>query len=215
MSKKKFEFSVLGFILGCFFFFLSFVLLHGYWLGKPFESFLSILVSIYLGACTWSLSYILKELDRFDSEVERIGYTIFKGGIVVLYFVAPIVYIWLKFFDTKNEGYGEDNNKNNHSEKLEFSHTDFITGSFLFFFISIFLHTAWLGNFFKSFLSIFVTTYLGICTWAFSYTLKECDNIINAVLEKPLGRVILLFVYIVLYFVSPVIYIWLKFFKEK
>lgn len=103
MKKKKFEFSVLGFILGCFFFFLSFVLLHGYWLGNPFESLLSILVTLYLTACTWSLAYLVKELDRFDSEVERLGYTIFKGLLVVLYFVAPFVYIKLKFFNEKDE----------------------------------------------------------------------------------------------------------------
>lgn len=205
----------MGFILGAMYFFLSFVLLHGYWLGNPFESFLSILVTIYLGACTWSLSYILKELDRFDSEVERTGYTIFKGLTVVLYFVAPVVYLYLKYFDTKNEEKGEDNKRNNQSEKLEFSRRGFIIGSFLFFLTFTFSHSAWIGNFFESLLSIIVTIYLGICTWALSHTLKELDYIIDTVLEKPLGRVILLFVYLGLYFISPLVFIRLKFFDEK
>jgi len=215
MSKKKFEFSVLGFILGCFFFFLSFVLLHGYWLGNPFESFLSILVIIYLGACTWSFSYIVKELDRFDSEVERLGQTIFKGMSVVAYFVAPFIYFYLKYFDTKNEENEEDNKRNNQSKKLEFSRMGFIIASFLFFFTIIFLHVAWIGSIFESFLSILVTIYLGICTWAFSYTLKELDHIVDLVLEKPLGRVILLFMYLVLYLISPFLFIQFKFFDKK
>lgn len=100
-------------------------------------------------------------------------------------------------------------------EKIEFSGLGFIAGCFCFFFSFIFLHTAWLGNPFESLLSILVIIYLGICTWTLSYTLKELDKIIDFVIEKPLGHVILTGVYIVLYFVSPVVFIWLKFFDKE
>lgn len=100
-------------------------------------------------------------------------------------------------------------------EKLEFSVAGFIHGCFYFFFSFVFLHASWIGNSFESPLSILVTIYLGICTWALSYTLKNLDWIIDFIIEKPLGHVILLFVYLVLYFVSPVVYIWLKFFNKE
>ncbi|MCA9767093.1 MAG: hypothetical protein KC455_11835 [Carnobacterium sp.] len=103
MSKKKTKFSVISFILGCFYFFLSFVLLHAYWIGGPFESFLSLLVTIYLGACTWAFPYIIAELDQLDSVSERLGYTIFEVLSIVLYFVAPFIYIWLEFFNEKDK----------------------------------------------------------------------------------------------------------------
>ena len=103
--EKKLEFSAMGFFLGCFFFFLSFVLLHVHWLGTPFESLLSIIVTIYLGACTWDFSYILKyllkELDKAEYNPSGPIFFFFKGLLVLLYFVAPGVYIWLKFFEEK------------------------------------------------------------------------------------------------------------------
>lgn len=213
--NKKFKFSVISFILGCFYCFLSFVLLHAYWIGEPFESFLSLLVTIYLGACTWAFPYIVKEFERFDDDVERIGFTIFEGLSVLAYFAAPFIYFYLKFFDPSNEENTEDNQRKNQREKLKLSRTGFIIGSFLFFFTVVFLHNAWIGPFFESLLSILVTIYLGICIWTFSCTLKEMDHIIDAVLEKSLGRVILLFVDFGLYLISPFVFIQLKFFDKK
>jgi hypothetical protein len=109
MGKRKLEFSFLGVILGGAFFFPFFILLHGYWIGEPFKSFSSIIVTTYLILCTAAFPYIIKELDRIDSYMERRGDTFFKGlfsfffkGLLVLiYFVAPMVYIWLKFFEKK------------------------------------------------------------------------------------------------------------------
>lgn len=215
INKKKFEFSGLGMIMSLILLVFSFSLVHGYWLGEPFESYLSILVTLYLLMCTWAFPYIIKELGRSDQEVEKMGYTIFKGINFVVYFVAPVVYLYLKYFDTKNGEKGEENKRNNQSEKFEFSRRGFIVGSFLFFFSFTFLHAAWIGNFFESLLSIIVTIYLGICIWALSYTLKELDHIIDTVLEKPLGRVILLFVYFGLYFISPLVFMRLKFLDKK
>lgn len=211
MNKKKFEFSGVSFILGCFYFFLAFVLLHGYWIGEPFESFLSLLATIYLGACTWAFPYIIAELEQLDSVVERLGYTIFEALSIVLYFFAPFVYIWLKFFNEKDEKVIFSMSK----KKFEFSGLSFIAGCFYFFFSFVVIHTAWLGNPFESLLSILVIIYLGLCTWALSYTLKEFDQLINFVVEKPLGRVLLMGLNAVLYFVSPVVYIWLKFLTKN
>lgn len=99
--EKKLEFSAMGFFLGGFFFSLSFVLLHAYWLGNPFENLLSIIVTIYLGTCTWVFSYILKyvlkELDKIKFNPSGPIFFFFKGLLVLLYFVAPAVYIWLRF----------------------------------------------------------------------------------------------------------------------
>lgn len=109
MGKRKLEFSFLGVIIGGAFFFLSFILLHGYWIGEPFKSFLSIIVTTYLVLCTAAFPYLIKEFDRIDLYMERRGNAFFKGlfsfffkGLLVLiYFVAPIVYIWLRFFEEK------------------------------------------------------------------------------------------------------------------
>lgn len=90
--------------MGCAFFFLSFVLLHDYWIGEPFESFLSIIVTTYLVICTSAFPYITKELDRIDSYMERLSWlahSVYKILFVLLYFVAPVVYIWLNFFEEK------------------------------------------------------------------------------------------------------------------
>lgn len=99
MNRRKFEFSAMGFFVGCFFFFLSFVLLHAYWIGNTFESILSILITIYLGACTWAFSYVLNELDRIiDLVMQRpLGFTISKGLYVIFYFTAPLIYLGLYF----------------------------------------------------------------------------------------------------------------------
>jgi hypothetical protein len=77
-------------ILSLFYLFLSFVLLHGYLLGESFESYLSILVTLYLLTCTWAFPYIIKELMLSDHEVERLGLTILKGMSVVFYFLLPL-----------------------------------------------------------------------------------------------------------------------------
>lgn len=216
INKKKFEFSGLGMIMSLILLVFSFALVHGYWLGEPFESYLSILVTLYLLTCTWAFPYIIKELgERFEHDVERTGFTIFQGMSVLAYFIAPFIYFYLKYFDTKNEGNEEYNKRNKQNEKNEFSRRGFIIGSFLFFITITFLHAAWIGNFFESFLSIFVTIYLGICVWTFSYTLKDLNYIIDKILDKPLGRVILLFVYLLLYLISPFVFIRLKFFGKK
>lgn len=206
-------------ILSFIFLFISFLFLHAYWLGEPFQSFLSILVTFYLLVCTWTFPYIIKEVMPSDHDVERLGQTILRGMYVVFYVVAPVIYLYLKFFETKDrvnkEEKEEKNEENNQSKKLKFSHTGFIIGSFFFFLSFVFLHVSWIGNSFESPLSILVTVYLGVCTWSLSYIYKELESIIDFVIEKPLGHVILLFVYIVIYFVSPMLYIWLKFFKDK
>lgn len=132
---------------------------------------------------------------------------------MVAYFVAPFIYFYFKYFDTKNMENREE--RNSQKEKFEFSRTGFIIGSFLFFLTFAMFQAAWPGNIFENFLSIFVTIYLGICVWALSYTLKEMDHMIDAILEKPLGRVILLFVYLVLYIISPLVFIRLKFFNKE
>lgn len=214
INKEKFEFSGLGMIMSLVLLVFSFALVHGYWLGEPFESWLSIIVTLYLLLCTWALPYIIKELvERFNGDIEKTGFTIFQGMSIVAYFIAPLIYFYLKFFDTKNKENREE--RNNQKGKFEFSRTGFIIGSFLFFLTFSMFQAAWSGNIFESFLSIFVTIYLGVCVWALSYTLKEMDHIIHAVLEKPLGRVILLFVHLILYFISPLVFIRLKFFNKK
>ncbi len=215
MNKKRFEFSSLGMIMSLILLVFSFALVHGYWLGEPFESGLSIVVTLYLLLCTWAFPYILKELDRFGHDMEKVGFTIFQGMSIVAYFVAPIIYFYLKYFDTKNKEKRGNNKKNSQKKKFEFLRTGFIVGSFLFFLTFAMFQAAWPGPIFENFLSIFVTVYLGVCVWALSYTLKEMAPIIDAILEKPLGRVILLFVYLVLYIISPLVFIQLKFFDKK
>lgn len=207
IRKKEFKFSGLGFILGAFYFFLSASLLHIYWLGNPFESLLSVLVIIYLGVCTWAYSYIFKEMERFDSEIEKLGYTIFKGLTVVLYLVAPMIYIYLKYFDVE-ESVAEEQKKQ--SQKLEFSRLGFIIASFYFFFSFIIIHTAWIGNSFESLLSYTAAIYLSVCTWAFSYIHTEIDPIFDTLREKFLGSVLIIFIRPLFYLLAPVIFVYLK-----
>lgn len=215
INKKKFEFSGLGMIMGLIYLVIFFALFHGYFLGPPFESFISILVTFYLIICTWAFPYIIKEVNRFDDdEIIRIGQTIFKGLSVIGYIFAPLVYLYLKHFDEENESSEEYFARDDQKKKLEFSRMGFIIGCFYFFFTFVFLHAAWIGNSFESLLSILVFIYLSACTWAFSYTQKELNPIIDAVLEKPLGHVLLIFVRLVLYFVSPVVFLRLKFFNQ-
>ncbi|GEK90773.1 hypothetical protein [Alkalibacterium kapii] len=97
--RNKLEFSVLAFIVGCFYFFLAFVLLHGYWLGDPFGSGASILVIVYLSSCLWAFSYLSKNLDKVTESVSKkpFGHTLYKGLSVILYFTAPLLLIWLMF----------------------------------------------------------------------------------------------------------------------
>lgn len=100
MNKDKFEFSPLGFFIGCFFFILSFVLLHEYWIGAPFESALSVLTTIYLGSGIWTFANLLNALDEIDDFFTRkpLGFSIMKGVYIIFYFISPITYIGLKFF---------------------------------------------------------------------------------------------------------------------
>jgi hypothetical protein len=212
INKKKFEFSGMGMFISLIYLVMSFVLFHGYLLGEPFESFMSILVTIYLITCTWAFPYIIKEVERFDDKIERIGYTIFKGLSVIAYIFAPFIYLYLKYFDEESE---EDSEKENQSKKIEFSRLGFIISCFYFFFIFVILHTAWLGNSFESLLSIFVFIYLSACTWAFSYTYKALDAIIENILKSPLGYILLMVVQLVLYLFSPIIFIRFKYFDKE
>ena len=218
-KKKEFEFSGIGMILSLIFLFISFLLLHAYWLGEPFQSFLSILVTFYLLVCTWAFPYIIKEVIPSDHDMERLGQTILRGMYVVFYVVAPVIYLYLKFFDTKDrlnkEEKKEKNEENNQSKKLKFSQRGFIIGIFLFFVTFTISHSGWIGPPLQSLLSIIVTVCLGICTWALSYTLNDLDYIIDNVLEKPLGHVLLIAVHPVLYFISPLVFIRLKFFDKN
>lgn len=90
-------------IMSLIFLFISFILLHGYLLGDPFESYLSILVTLYLLACAWAFPYILKEMNHIIESVIKspISFILAKGMYVIFYFLAPIVFIKLKFFDNK------------------------------------------------------------------------------------------------------------------
>lgn len=103
MGKRKLEFSFLGVIMGGAFFFLSFVLLHDYWIGKPFENFLSIVVTTYLVICTAVFPYIIKEMGHIIETVIKtpLGFLFTKGMYVFFYFVAPFLYLYFKFFDKK------------------------------------------------------------------------------------------------------------------
>lgn len=210
INKKDFEFSGIAFILGSFFFFLFFAVAHAYWLGQPFEGPVSILVTIYLALCTWAFSYIFKALDWLDDFVERVG-TFFRGLWVALYLVAPLIYIYLRFYKSENDKKVENSERDKPNKKIKFSRTGFVIGCFYFFIIFVYLHAAWIGNSFESLLSIVVTIYLGACTWALSYIQKELEPIIDTFLEKPLGRVQLIFVRLVLYLIAPAIFIRLKF----
>lgn len=146
-------------------------------------------------------------MDRFNSELEKIGYTIFQGLTVILYLVAPIVYIYLKFFDLEDSVTEEQKKQ---SQNLEFSRLGFIIGSFYFFFSFIMVHAAWIGNSFESLLSYLVAIYLSACTWAFSYIHDEIDPILDTVREKPLGRVWMIFIRPLFYLIAPVIFVRLK-----
>ena len=64
MNKKEFEFSGLGMIMSLFYLVLVFGAVHVYWLGEPFKSWLSILISIYILICTWAFPYIIKKLEQ-------------------------------------------------------------------------------------------------------------------------------------------------------
>lgn len=209
INKRKFEFSGLGMVMSLVFLIFYFALVHGYWLGKPFDSWLSILFTFYLLICTWAFPYIIKEIMPSDHNVERLGQTILRGLYVVAYIVAPVIYFYLKFFDTK---YRVNKEEKNHSKKLKFSQRGFIIGIFLFFITFSFSHSTGIGSPFQSLSSIILTIYLGICVWTLSYTLNDLDYIIDSIIEIPLGRVLLIFVHPLLYFISPFIFIRLKFF---
>jgi len=107
INKKEFEFSSIHFILGCLFFFLIFSALHVYWLGEPFETFLSILITLYLGVCTWAYSYIHggptgegkggRKIDVWARKARMF----YKAFWVIIYIIAPFLYLYFKFFDNK------------------------------------------------------------------------------------------------------------------
>jgi hypothetical protein len=201
-------------MLGILYFFLFFAVAHVYWLGELFESILSILVTIYLALCTWAFSYIFNSLDWLDEFIKRNG-TFYQALWVVLYLVAPFIYVYLRFYKTKNVQKVGETERDNENKKFKFSRTGFFTGCFYFFLIIVYLHAAWLGNLFESLLSIIVFVYLSICIWALSYIQKELEPIIDTFLEKPLGQFQLLFVRFVLYLIAPAIFIRLKFFDRE
>lgn len=201
-------------VLSMIFLFLAFIFLHAFWLGQPFESLLSILVSVYLLLSSMAFPFVFKEVMPSDQEVERLGLSILKGLYVVYYFAAPVIYLYFLFFGRKRRIHQEKLEKNNHNKMLIFSHIGFIIGSFMFLFVFIFSHSAWIGNSFQSLLSIIVTIYLGLCTWAFSYILNDLNHVVERVLEKPFGHVLLLFIYFGMYIISPFIFIQIKFFID-
>ncbi len=190
----------------------SFALVHGYWLGEPFQSWLSIFVTIYFLVCTWAFPYIFKGLiERSEYDMKRTGFTLFRGMMIMPYFVAPFIYVYLKYFDTKNE----ENKRKTQGKQSDFSLRGFIIASFLFLLMLPLLHIEWIGPFFESVISIIVSVYLGICVWTFSTTLNELEPTIDFFLEKRFSRIMLPFLYILLYVLSPLVYIGLKFLDKK
>lgn len=90
-------------IMSIFYLSISFILLHAYVIGEPFESFLSILVTFYLLACAWALPYIIREMDEIIEAAHKspLGFLLWNGIYVIFYFLAPFIYLYLKFFSEK------------------------------------------------------------------------------------------------------------------
>lgn len=88
--------------------------------------------------------------------------------------------------------------------------------SLFYLFISfILLHAYVIEDPFESILSILVTFYLLACAWALPYILNEMGEIIESVIKSPISFLLTQGMYVVFYFISPFIYIYLKYFSKK
>lgn len=87
-------------VMSLFYLFISFILLHAYVIGEPFESILSILITFYLLACAWALPYILNEMGKVIEAALKspVGFLLWNGIYIIFYFTAPFIYLNLKFF---------------------------------------------------------------------------------------------------------------------
>jgi len=99
INKKEFEFSGLGMILSLFYLVLLFGALHIYWLGEPFESWLSIFMTLYLLICTWAFPYIVKEVgEQIEAALKGpLGFLLWSGIYIFYYLISPFLYLYFKF----------------------------------------------------------------------------------------------------------------------
>jgi len=92
-------------IMSLFYLVLVFGAVHIYWLGEPFESWLSILISIYILICTWAFPYILKEAEQQIEIILRgpLGFLLWNVIYLFYYSISPFLYMYYKFSDTNEE----------------------------------------------------------------------------------------------------------------
>lgn len=92
-------------IMSLFFLVMVWGAVHAYWLGEPFKSWLSILISIYLLICTWAFPYILKKLEQRIENLLKSGFGFLLWNFFYLfyYLISPFLYAYYRFYDSKGE----------------------------------------------------------------------------------------------------------------
>lgn len=103
------------------------------------------------------------------------------------------------------------------AKKPEFPFLYVILSYFYLFLSFVLLHEYVIGDPFKSIQSFLVTGYLVACTWAFSHTAEVMNNMIESYREKIgcLTYSVSKGLSVLFYFVTPVVYIYLKFLQKN
>jgi hypothetical protein len=101
VDKNEVDFPWLWWLLSFILLVIFFVVLHLYWIGPPFESFLSFIVTIYLLVCAWAFPNIRKELGQIVEGILKNSWSflISRGMYFVFWLFAPFMYVYFNFIE--------------------------------------------------------------------------------------------------------------------